>query len=105
MSGSNNLTAGEKALSNAADKATTCKADLTKLYGNLSTQIDALQGKWGGQGAQAFQKLHIAWQEKQKTITKALDDFSQSLVETEKDNVATDQASADAANRNASRLG
>ena len=34
---------------------------------------------WGGQGASAFSNLMLAWQEKQETILKALDQLSRAI--------------------------
>ena len=46
----------------------------------------------GSQGATAFNNLMIAWNEKQDTILKALDQLSASMKETERDNVSTDES-------------
>ena len=64
-----------------------------------------MMGGWGGQGASAFNNLMLAWQEKQETILKALDQLSMSMQETEKDNVATDQGQSDAHLNLQNRLG
>jgi WXG100 family type VII secretion target len=83
---------GEGTLSKAAGLVTDARADFNKIADKLSGQISGVQGKWGGQGASAFFILHTAWNEKQKVIVDALDEFSASLTSTEKDNVATDDA-------------
>ena len=105
---SENGTAGlsqtEKALSAAADKVATARQDVTKLNQNLSGQIQGMGMKWGGQGATAFHNLHSAWQDKANKIVTALDQFQQSLLDTEKDNTSTDLSQADASTRLLDRL-
>ena len=103
--GAAGLSQTEKALSAAADKVATARQDVTKLNQNLSGQIQGMGMRWGGQGATAFHNLHNAWQDKANKIVSALDQFQQSLVETEKDNVSTDQSQADASSRLLGRLG
>jgi ESAT-6 family protein len=83
---------GEGTLSKAAGLVTDARADFNKIADKLSGQIAAVQGKWGGSGATAFFTLHTAWNEKQKVIVQALDEFSASLQTTEKDNVSTDES-------------
>ena len=70
---------GEGTLSRAAGLVTDARADFNKIADKLSGQIAGVQGKWGGQGASAFFILHTAWNEKQKVIVDALDEFSASL--------------------------
>lgn len=96
---------GEGTLSKAAGLVTDARGDFDKIAGRLTGQIAAVQGKWGGQGASAFFILHEAWQEKQKVIVDALDEFSASLHGTEKDNVSTDDAQGSSYNRLHGRLG
>ena len=67
--------------------------------------IQGMMAGWGGQGATAFNNLMIAWNEKQETILKALDQLSASMVETERDNVATDEGQSAAAANLQGRLG
>lgn len=99
------LSQTEKALTKAADHVTTARQDVTKLSQTLSSQIQGMGNRWGGQGAAAFHNLHTAWQEKQNKIVSALDQFSESLVQTEKDNVSTDQSQADVSTKLINRLG
>lgn len=102
MSDNTGLSQGEKSLSKAADAVSRARSDLASRQSRLQSEIDELRTKWGGAGASAFQTLNTAWQEKQTRITNALNDFERSLVDTEKDNVNTDQsASDDIARRNA----
>lgn len=102
--GTAGLSQADKALTQAADYVTTAQGDVTKRCQQLGDQMAGLSGQWGGQGAMAFQKLVVSWQEKQKTILDALGDLSRALQETERDNMATDQSQADAVSRLQSRL-
>ncbi|CAN5597528.1 hypothetical protein BH11ACT8_BH11ACT8_34800 [soil metagenome] len=83
---------GEATLSKAAGMVTDARADFTTLSQQLSSQIDGMKAKWGGQGAAAFFVLHQTWSDKQRVVVNALDDFANSLTHTEKDNVSTDEA-------------
>jgi WXG100 family type VII secretion target len=82
---------GEGTLSRAAGLVDTAKTDFTALRNKLTGQIADIQGKWGGQGATAFHTLYTAWDEKQKVIESALNEFSSALTTSEKDNIATDE--------------
>ena len=53
----------------------------------------------------SFGNLMVAWQEKQETILKALDQLATSMQETEKDNVATDGSQSDSHINLQNRLG
>jgi WXG100 family type VII secretion target len=90
MSNATEFGQGEGTLSKASGLVTDARADFNKIADRLSGQIAAVQGKWGGSGATAFFTLHTAWNEKQKVIVDALDEFAASLTSTEKDNVSTD---------------
>ena len=83
---------GEKSLSRAATMVADAKVDFDKLAQQLEDQINALKGRWVGQGGAAFFTLHQAWTEKQTIIVSALNEFEQNLITTEKDNVSTDDA-------------
>ena len=98
------MKAGDRTLSRAASMVTTAKADFDKLSATLSDNILAQQSKWQGQGGKAFFNLHQAWTEKQKTITDALDEFSNSLTTTEKDNTSTDESQGSNFGKLSSRL-
>lgn len=95
----------EGALSTAAEHTRVAKTEVIKLCGDLSMNIQGIGARWGGQGANAFHKLHQAWQEKQRTIVNALDDFAGSLETTQTDNVNTDQSQADVNAKLLGRLG
>ena len=88
----------EKALSKGADYVDQARGDVKNKCGVLTSNIQGMMAGWGGQGATAFNNLMIAWNEKQETILKALDQLSASMVETERDNVATDEGQSAAAN-------
>ena len=96
---------GEGTLSRAAGLVSDARADFTTISNRLDGQIAAVQGRWGGQGAQAFFVLHQAWTEKQKVIVDALDEFSNSLGLTERDNVGTDESQGANYTNLAGRLG
>lgn len=95
----------EAALSHAAEHVRTAQSEVTTLCQSLSSQIQGIGARWGGQGATAFHTLHNTWQEKQRTIVNALEDFAASLETTQSDNVGTDQAQADMSSNLLRRLG
>lgn len=99
------LTAAEKALSKAADAVVSAKGDVNTQCAQLSSQIESIGARWGGQGAVAFRQLHDAWQQKQKKILGALDQFEESLRQTERDNVSTDESQASVSTNLMNRLG
>jgi WXG100 family type VII secretion target len=82
----------EKALSNAAELVGSARGDVTKLCGTMSDRVADMMTGWRGSGAGAFSTLMITWNERQEAILKALDGLAAALVETEKDNLATDEA-------------
>ena len=96
---------GEKTLTRAAALVADAKTDFDGFSRRLDAQIAGLQGRWVGTGATAFFALHRAWTEKQDVITRALNEFEASLVSTERDNVATDDAQSALYHRTAGRLG
>ena len=95
----------EKALSKGADFVDQARGDVKNKCGVLSGNIQAMMAGWGGQGATAFNNLMIAWDQKQETILKALDQLSASMKETERDNVATDESQSSAHANLQGRLG
>jgi len=99
------LLATQGALQQGATRTREARADVTALSNDLSARIQGIGAQWGGEGARAFHRVHDAWQEKHRRIVTALDDFAASLVDTDKDNVATDQLQADVAARLLSRIG
>jgi len=89
-----NFGQGEATLSRAAGMVSDAHHDFNALASKLSGQLDALTKQWVGQGGQAFFQLHQAWNEKQRTIVDALNDFEASLRSTETLNVSTDSESS-----------
>ena len=96
---------GEGTLTRAAGLVAEAKQDFDSLSKNLEGQIQGIQGKWAGAGGTAFFSLHQAWNEKQRIITNALNEFQNSLTSTEKDNVSTDETQSANYSRVAGRLG
>lgn len=83
---------GEQTLTRAAALVAEARAELDGISARLVGSAESLRAQWGGQGAAAFQVLASSWHRQQQAIVGALDRFEQSLVATEKDNVATDDA-------------
>ena len=100
-----NLSQTEKALSKGAEFVNTARGDVKGKCNTLGDRVNEMMGGWGGQGASSFGNLMVAWQEKQETILRALDQLATSMQETEKDNVATDQSQSDAHLNLQNRLG
>jgi WXG100 family type VII secretion target len=96
---------GEGTLGRGAGVVAAAKVDLDRISSRLDGQIQGLRGRWQGAGGTAFFTLHQAWTEKQRTIVGALDCFERALLDTERDNVATDEAQSAAYARTTSRLG
>jgi ESAT-6 family protein len=105
MSGAAEMGQGEGTLTRAAGLVAEAKQDFDGLSKALDGQIAGVQGKWAGAGGTAFFALHQAWNEKQRIITTALNDFEASLTSTEKDNVSTDETQSSNYSRVAGRLG
>ena len=101
----NGLSEAAQALSTAAAHVEAGRDDVTRQCQQLGDRMASLSGRWGGQGALAFGRLMLAWQDRQRTILDALGDLARALQETERDNVATDQVQADAMSRLHGRLG
>lgn len=96
---------GQGTLTKAAAMVAEARGDFTTISNKLGGQISGVQSSWGGQGATAFFALHQAWTEKQKTIVDALDEFSNSLTSTEKDNTNTDDTQNASYTKLTGRLG
>lgn len=100
----NETSAADQALTRAAGLVATAKVDFDRRSAALNDQIAGMAARWQGQGGLAFQNLQRAWQEKQTTITRALNDFEQSLVVTDRDFTSTDDVQAQASTVNLGRL-
>ena len=92
--GNNRVGFGEGTIKSTAQLLAAAKAELRKLSKELQGEIDQLQGKFGGQGAQAFGILNQAWDEKQGAIVMTLEKFESTLDETEKSMTSSDEQSA-----------
>lgn len=100
-----NLSQTEKALSKGAEYVNTARGDVKTKCNTVSDRVNDMMAGWGGQGASSFGNLMLAWQDKQETILKALDQLAVSMQDTEKDNVATDQSQSDSHLNLQNRLG
>lgn len=100
-----NLSQTEKALTRGAEAVKTARGDVKGKCITLGDRVNEMMGGWGGQGATAFTNLMVAWQDKQETILKALDQLALSMEETEADNIRTDQAQSDTHLNLQNRLG
>ena len=105
MSPTNEMGQGQGALSAAAGRVADARHDFDRLDHELVQHLDAARTRWSGRGGTAFQALGMAWSEKQRTITGALDDLAASLRATETDNVRTDETQSAAFLRARQRLG
>lgn len=99
------LSAATGVLDRAARTVDEARSDVTRLSQELGVQIQGIGGRWSGEGARAFTQLHVAWQDKQRRIVAALDEFSASLTQTERDNRSTDTLRSDSATALINRLG
>lgn len=95
----------EHALSHAARLVADARSDFSAQSASLDAQIDAIRGRWGGDGATAFFLLHRQWHEKHRTVVAALDRLASSLVATERDNMHTDGQVGSTMHRLVGRLG
>lgn len=105
MAHANNFGQGDGTLGRAAAMVTQAKADFLTTSTQLSGRIQGMQSQFQGQGGSSFFLLHQAWTERQRTIVEALDRFAESLVATERDNLATDEAQSTVMRSLAGRLG
>jgi WXG100 family type VII secretion target len=100
----NQTSAADQALTRAAGMVATAKVDFDRRAASLDDQIVGMTARWQGSGGLAFQNLQQAWQEKQTTIMRALNDFEQSLVSTDRDFTSTDDTQAQTSTANLGRL-
>ncbi|MET0912047.1 MAG: WXG100 family type VII secretion target [Acidimicrobiales bacterium] len=85
---------GEGTIKSTGQLLAGAKVELRRLSKELQGEIDQLQGKWGGAGAQAFGVLNRAWDEKQGAIVMTLEKFEATLDETEKSMTTSDEQSS-----------
>lgn len=81
---------GDQVLSRAATMVAQCKTDMDGISGQMMGHVEALRAQWGGTGSNAFVNLGNAWNEKQRRIVSALNEFEQNLLTTERTNTTTD---------------
>ena len=105
MSSTNQMGQGRATLSMAAGRVADARHDFDQLDHELVAHLDAARATWSGQGGAAFTALGLAWSERQRTITGALDGFEASLRTTEHDNTTTDEAQSAMFTRSRQRLG
>lgn len=105
MTPSGGLVAEEGVLAAASETVLRARVDVLSLSGQLEAQITELGSAWAGEGARAFERLHRAWQDKQRRVVGALDNLATALDDTGRDTSATDAAQADVSLLLASRLG
>ena len=89
---------GEGTIKTTGQLLAEAKVELRRLSNELQGEINQLQGKWGGAGAQAFGILNTAWDEKQGAIVMTLERFEASLDETEKSLTTSDETAASGVN-------
>ncbi|TQK73249.1 MULTISPECIES: hypothetical protein [unclassified Nocardioides] len=80
----------EGALKKVAELVAETKKDLATKAGKMEIDLERMHKAWVGGGGLSFQNVKNAWLEKHKVVTAALDQFENSLIETESDNVNTD---------------
>jgi len=85
---------GDGTIQSTGELLAGAKGELRRLSRELQSEIDQLQGKWGGAGAQAFGVLNRTWDEKQRAIVMTLEKFEATLDETEKSMTTTDEESS-----------
>ena len=85
---------GDGTIKSTAQLLAEAKVELKRLSNELQGEINQLQGKWGGAGAQAFGILNRAWDEKQGAIVMTLERFEATLDETEKSMTTSDEQSS-----------
>lgn len=102
---SGGLVAEEGVLAAASETVVRARADVLALSHHLEGEIAALGAAWGGEGARAFDRLHRAWQDKQRRVVGALDGLATALDDTGRDTTATDSTQADVSLLLVSRLG
>lgn len=72
------------------------QSEFKKKSKELETQLGNMSRDWMGEGGAAFGKLMIEWQGRQEKITTLLQQFEDSLTQTQK--TSTEQDSTQAAN-------
>ncbi|TYL54895.1 hypothetical protein FXB39_04620 [Nocardioides sp. BGMRC 2183] len=95
----------EGVLSKAAQLVADARSDFTTQSRVLNDQLANMRLQWQGQGGRSFGSFEATWQEKHGVVVAALDTFSASLTDTERDNVNTDEEQGGFVNTLTNRLG
>ncbi|WP_141015225.1 WXG100 family type VII secretion target [Nocardioides sambongensis] len=95
----------EGVLSKAAQLVADARSDFTAYSRTLNDQLTNMRTQWQGQGGRSFGAFEATWQEKHGVVVSALDTFSASLTETERDNVNTDEEAGGFVNTLTEKLG
>lgn len=94
MAGNSEVRVGAGALTGASRLVAQARQDFDRMSRDLEAQVASVRGLWAGAGGQAFFGLHQAWDDRQRRVVAALDDFEASLLGTDRDLAATDDAQA-----------
>ena len=94
MTGSSEVRVGAGALTRASRLVAGAREDFDRMGRDLESQVASVRGRWAGAGGQAFFALHQAWNDRQRRVVAALDDFEASLHATDREFGATDDAQA-----------
>jgi WXG100 family type VII secretion target len=78
------------------ERSNFAQSEFKKKSKELETQLGNMHRDWVGDGGSAFGKLMIEWQGRQEKITTLLQQFEDSLTQTQK--TSTEQDSTQAAN-------
>ena len=98
------MRAGHGTLGTAAGLVAQAQADLEHQAAGLQQRLLAAQSRWQGAGGAAFAAVGQTWNDKQRTILAALDDFNTALLATESRNQASDDAAMALQNAHLHRL-
>lgn len=99
------ISAADGALQRGAKIVNDSKTEIVTELGSIANKLSGIGSSWTGSGAAAFQQTFMAWSEKAKRITNALDEFEQNLRDSQTNYSATDDASKAAQNKLMGRLG
>ena len=72
----------------------TAQAEFSKLAKELEGQLADMHRDWVGEGGSAFGQLMVEWQRRQDTITRLLQQFEDSLTQTQRTSTEQDSSQA-----------
>jgi WXG100 family type VII secretion target len=98
------MRAGHGTLATAAGFVADAKADLDHQAAALASRLAAAQGRWQGAGGSAFFAVQQTWNDKQRTILAALEEFQSALRGTQARNEASDESASALQNAHLHRL-